>query len=85
MKVVVKLIKRLVDSPYVNLGVGLLLLVGGLTETWDTLREDLFAGNLRGHHGVAVFGLFKALQAIPEFFEGMERVSTTDGQKPAPA
>ena len=85
MKALVKLIKRLVDSPYVNLAVGLLLLVGGLTETWDTLDEDLLSGHLRGHHGVAVFGLFKALKAIPDFFEGMERVSTSDGQKPAHA
>jgi hypothetical protein len=44
------------------------LFIGGLTELWDTLSEDILALRLRGMHGVTLFGLVKGLQAIPRHF-----------------
>jgi hypothetical protein len=70
--------RRLLNSPYVNLAVGVILLIGGLTEIWETLSEDLLTLRLRGMHGVTLFGLVKGLQAIPEIFEGLDGINTTN-------
>lgn len=78
MKAVLQTMRRLLDSPYVNLAVGVILLIGGLTEIWATLSEDISMLRLRGMHGVALFGLVKGLQAIPEIFEGLEGINASN-------
>lgn len=81
MKALLQSMRRLLYSPYVNLAVGVLLLIGGLTEIWETLSEDLWTLNLRGMHGVTLFGLVKGLQAIPELFEGLDDINASNQQR----
>ena len=81
MKAAVQSMGRLVDSPYVNLAVSVILFIGGLTEIWETLSEDILTLRLRGMHGVTLFGLVKGLQTIPEIFEGLDGMNASNQRR----
>jgi hypothetical protein len=68
-------IQWLGNNPYVNIGVGLVLLLTGLSEAWGTWSEDLRHMHLQGHHGLIIFGLFHLLKTLPDLFEGIERLN----------
>jgi hypothetical protein len=67
-----KYFKKIVKSPYVNIIIGIILLLSGLNEAWETLSEDIMNGNFSTRHGVIIFGLFHVLKCIPDIFEGLE-------------
>jgi translation elongation factor EF-4 len=67
-----KSLKKFVESPYVNIIIGLILLLSGLNEAWDTLSEDIMNGNFGSRHGVIIFGFFHVLKSISEIFKGFE-------------
>ena len=67
-----KSLKKFVKNPYVNIIIGIILLLSGLVEAWDTLSEDIMNGNFGAHHGVIIFGLFQILKCLPDIFEGIE-------------
>lgn len=69
--------KRFLDNPYVNLFIAGTLLYSGLAEGWDTLQEDLTNLDAKAHHGIMLYGFYKMLRAIPDLFEGVERVHST--------
>jgi len=47
-----KYFKKMVNNPYVNIIIGLILLLSGLNEAWETLYEDIMNGHFGVHHGV---------------------------------
>jgi hypothetical protein len=65
-------IKRWVDSPILNLLVGVVMFGTGLMEAWATLGDDIATMKLGGHHGIAVFGLFSIIKSLPDLFSGAE-------------
>ena len=69
-----KLLKRIVDNPYLNIIVGLIFCLSGLLEAWGTLGEDLKNMNIGVHHGAIIYGLFHALKNVPDLFEGLEYI-----------
>lgn len=69
-----KLLKRIVDNPYLNIIVGLILCVSGLWEAWDTLGKDLINMNFGVRHGGIIYGLVHALKYVCETFEGLEYI-----------
>jgi hypothetical protein len=73
-----KYFKKMVNNPYVNIIIGLILLLSGLNEAWETLYEDIMNGHFGVHHGVIIFGLFHALKCIPDIFEGFEDITTKE-------
>jgi hypothetical protein len=70
-----KYIKKFVESPYVNIIIGIILLLSGLSEAWETLFEDIMNGNFGARHGVIIYGLFQVLKCIPDMFEGLEHLT----------
>ncbi|OQY49077.1 MAG: hypothetical protein DRR08_06315 [Candidatus Parabeggiatoa sp. nov. 2] len=70
-----KYIKKFVESPSVNIIIGIILLLTGLSEAWETLSEDIMNGNFGAHHGVIIFGLFKVLESLSDMFEGLEHLT----------
>jgi len=70
-----KSLKKFVESPYVNIIIGLILLLSGLNEAWDTLSEDIMNGYFGSNHGVIIFGFFHVLKYIPDIFEGVEQMT----------
>ena len=74
-------LKLFVEHPYVNLGVGLILLITSLAEAWDSLADDLINLRLKAHHGVMVFAIFSILRVLPELHLGMEHVHRATGKQ----
>lgn len=71
-------LRRVTESPALNLGAGLILCCSGLAETFRELSE-LGEWRFGAHHGVAVFGLVTVLKSIPDLLEGLEYVSRGEG------
>jgi len=71
----VKHFKKWIESPYVNIIIGMILFLSGLSEAWGTLSEDIMNGNFGARHGVIIFGLFHVLKCIPDMFEGVEHLT----------
>jgi hypothetical protein len=67
-------IKKILESPYTNLLMGVILFICGLSEALEVLSEDLEHFSLRVHHGIMVFGLFTILKTFPDIFESLEHI-----------
>ncbi len=70
-----KKLRKFVENPYVNVFIGLILLLSGLYEAWGTLYEDAISANFGTNHGVIIFGLFHVLKQIPDMFEGLDHIA----------
>src|SRR6476660_4287105 len=64
-------IKAFVENPYTNLVKGASLILIGLADASQSLREDIAHGQLRVGHGLVVIGLFSILGAVPHLIEGV--------------
>lgn len=67
-------LRKFVESPYLNMIVGLIVLFSGLSEAWGTLYKDIFGGNFGAHHGVVVFGFFQILKSLPHILDGIKQL-----------
>ena len=65
-----KMIRKLVDNPYLNLLVGIVLISSSFMEVWESVHEDTI--KLGTHHGVMLFGIIQTLKALPDIFESLE-------------
>jgi hypothetical protein len=66
-------LKRFVDHPVTKLVVGLILIVSGLIEAYDTVLDDLHRLRVRVGHGVVILGVVNVLASLPEVLDGIER------------
>jgi hypothetical protein len=62
---------RVIRSPYLDFIFGIILILTTMFEVGGTLAEDLSHGNLRGEHGVALYGLLMIVRAVPDVVEGL--------------
>ena len=74
-----RIIKKITKNPYLNLGVGIIFLWSGISETLSELQE-LEEFKLGAHHGVIIFSIMHILKTLPDIFEGLEYVSK-DGEE----
>jgi hypothetical protein len=65
-------LKRFVDHPLTKLVVGLILIVSGLIEAYDTVLDDLHRLRVRVGHGVVILGVVNVLASLPEVIAGIE-------------
>jgi hypothetical protein len=70
-----KKLKKIVENPWLNLFVAVILAATALSELWESLWEDLVNGNARGHHGILLYAVLSGLKAIPHLFEASEHAS----------
>lgn len=73
-------LRKVVENPYLNLVVGILFLLSGLSEAWDTLHDDIVNLNFRGSHGIIIFSIMHVMKTIPDLFEGLEYVQRDLGK-----
>ena len=66
-------LKRFVDHPATKLFVGLILIISGLIEAYDTVLDDFHRLRVRVGHGVIILGVVHVLASLPEVIEGIER------------
>jgi hypothetical protein len=65
-------LKRFVDHPITRLGVGLILIISGLIEAYDTVLDDVHRLRVRVGHGVIILGIVNVLASLPEVIQGIE-------------
>jgi hypothetical protein len=66
-------LKHFVDHPVTKLAVGLILIVSGLIEAYDTVLDDVHRLRVRVGHGVVILGVVNVLASLPEVIDGIER------------
>ena len=67
-----KILKAIIDNPFLSLVISLVLLVTSLLEAWDTFFVDIRQLHFRAHHGLMLFALLNTLKALPDTVEGIE-------------
>ena len=72
-----RIIKKITENPYLNMGVGIIFLWSGISETLSELQE-LEEFKMGAHHGVIIFSIMHILKTLPDIFEGMEYLSKDD-------
>jgi hypothetical protein len=75
-------LRRFVNHPATQFGVGLILIASGLIEAYDTILDDLHHLRVRVGHGVVILGLVNVLASLPGVLEGIEHwLSYIDGRE----
>ncbi len=64
------MLKKITESPYLNLLSGLVLLITAGYETIDTFGEE----SMGTQHGVFLFGIIQIIKVIPELMHGLKEV-----------
>ncbi|MDY6972327.1 MAG: hypothetical protein SV775_08355 [Thermodesulfobacteriota bacterium] len=73
--------KRIFDSPYMDMLIGAILFICGLSEALDEISKGLEEFRLKAHHGIMTFGLFSIFKALPDIVESSERIHKTTKEK----
>ena len=68
-----KKLKEFIESPYLSLFTGLLLVATSLAEVIRTIDDDVIGS----HHGILVFGIVQILSALPEIVYGLKDMSSS--------
>jgi hypothetical protein len=71
------MLKRIVTNPWMNLSIGLILMLTGLTEAVYGMSE-LSLETVGAHHGAVIFGLLHTLKSLAEGIEAAETVEETE-------
>ena len=64
------MLKKITQSPYLNLFSGAILLFTAGYETWNTFGE----ASLGVHHGIVVFSIIQIVKTIPKIMHGLKEV-----------
>ena len=67
------MLRKIAESPYLNLLSGLILITTAGYETFNTLDEF----HLGAHHGVLVLGIIQVFQTIPNLMHGIKDVKAS--------
>lgn len=62
------MLRRITQSPYLNLLCGIILIWTAGYEILERLGEP----GIRTHHGVAIFGLVQIVKSLPEIMHGLK-------------
>lgn len=77
---IIRTLKRIVENPYMNIGVGLILLYSGIDDAVDELKM-LEEFDIGAHHGVILFAILHVLKTLPDVFEGLEYIDKVGQEK----
>jgi hypothetical protein len=66
-------LRKIVDSPFVQLATGLILLLSGCATAYHDFVEADNSLRLGVHHGVMVWALVQVLGSLPDLIDGFER------------
>jgi hypothetical protein len=68
------MLKKITESPYLNLLSGIILLVTSSYEVWESFGESAGEASVGAHHGIFIFALMQILKVIPEMLHGLKEV-----------
>lgn len=76
------ILDRVVNSPYLNLFVGLLLVAAALFELSETLVEEVLGVDIQVAHAIFLLGLLTLIRAVEEILQGLEHVRRMRSRSP---
>jgi peptidoglycan biosynthesis protein MviN/MurJ (putative lipid II flippase) len=71
-------VKHFVGDSRVQLATGLILIVTGVVEIFESAFVEMFGWSVGAHHGVIVFGIVQVLYALTEILEGFENIEIAE-------
>ncbi|MEJ6570100.1 MAG: hypothetical protein QNL80_14650 [Akkermansiaceae bacterium] len=71
------MLKKIIQSPYLNLLSGLILLITAGYETWESFGE----ASIGAHHGILIFSLIHIAKSIPEVMHGLKELDEANEEK----
>lgn len=69
-------LKSLIKAPQVTLIIGLLMVVCGFFEAFETTFESFLGHEIGAHHGIILFGVIQVTYAFILMLEGIENIGT---------
>jgi len=67
-----RLLRCLTESPYLNMAVGLILILVSGDEVIESLRDGFDQADLNVNLSATLVGVVQMLKALPDLVEGME-------------
>ncbi len=74
MKAILRAAGWIVDSPYVTLASGIILIASAIFQMMDTGLERALGVDIGTHHGVLLFGILQACRALVDMGDGGGRL-----------
>lgn len=75
-----RLLKQIVDNPYLNLVVCIVLLFSAISETIHEFKR-IHEFRFGVHHGIILFAILHILKVFPAIFEGLEYMGKANVEK----
>ena len=75
-----RLLKHIIDNPYLNIVVSLLLLFSAISETVHEFKR-IHEFKFGVHHGIILFAILHILKSFPDLFEGLEYIDKAGDEK----
>ena len=72
-----RILRKMIRSPYFTLGLGIMLLLCGILEVVETVLEDFIGLEVHSRHGLMIFGIGQILKAFTDIFEGTDNIIVT--------
>jgi hypothetical protein len=63
---------KIILSPHFSMGLGIVLVLCGILEMSETLIEQFMDLDVKGHHGLMIFGLGQIMKSLVDILEGAE-------------
>ncbi|MDB0028196.1 hypothetical protein N9E54_02980 [Alphaproteobacteria bacterium] len=67
-----KILTKIAKNKLLHVFLGLMTVYAGVSETYETLADDLLSANIKAAHGVICVGLLHLLRSISEFIEAAD-------------
>ena len=64
------MLKKITQSPYLNLLSGIILLLTASNEIWESFEKS----SVGARHGIFIFSIIHILKSIPEITHGLKEV-----------
>ena len=74
-------LRRLVERPWFQVSLGIILIASGFEEALDALEEADAIG-LGSHHGVMLLGLMHVIKVLPDVAEAVTMVAIEESADP---
>jgi len=73
---------RIAKNPYINLFIGIVLIMSGGSEIIEEIEQITEGFRLRAHHGVFAYGIMSFLKSLADIADSMEYLGNSEIKKP---
>ena len=70
------MLKKIVNSPYLNILAGVILLITAGIEIFESMEQP----EIGMHHGIFVYAIVHILKSIPEIMHGLDDIEKANEQ-----